>query len=204
MKPHRKNRFGYFKPDAWVHFAERRETTNMKSSVAMTQELEKTKKLAQKNTRATAFLTFFMPLLGYIYTGRYKAMLMSLGLFIGVTGVCVAGDLELDEKEDLTLALQFIYGVGTAVENARAVSQAKKRLQEPKFPAINPEHQKIQLLRLAKAQGEVTLADCVLEINCSAPEVRLLLEELQREDLMIVDNREPDGAVVYRIISSAG
>ena len=166
----------------------------------MTQELEKTKKLAEKHTRSTAFLTFFMPLLGYIYTGRYKAMLMSLGIFIGVTGVCVAGDLDRKEREDLTLALQFLYGVGTAVENARAVSQAKKRLREPKYPAINPEHQKIQLLRLAKARGEITLADCVLEINCPAAEVRPLLEELQREDLMIVGNRERDGAVVYRII----
>ncbi|WP_413166926.1 hypothetical protein ACL6C3_09510 [Capilliphycus salinus ALCB114379] len=174
----------------------------MKSSVAMTQELEKTKKLAEKNTRATAFLTFFMPLLGYIYTGRYKAMLMSLGMFVGVTGICVAGDLELDETEDLTLALQVLYGVGTAVENSRAVSQAKRRLQEQKFKTINPtaEQQKIQLLRLAKTQGEVTLADCVLEINSPAAEVRQLLKELQQEDLMIVGNRETDGAVVYRII----
>ncbi|MEB3282189.1 MAG: hypothetical protein VKK42_25055 [Lyngbya sp.] len=166
----------------------------------MTQELENTKKLAQKNTRATAILTFFMPLLGYIYTGRYKAMLMSLGIFIGVTGICVAGDLDLDETEDLTLGLQFLYGVGTALENSRAVSQAKKRLQEQKLPAINPQQQKIQLLRLAQAKGEVTLAECVLEINCPASEVHQLLKELQQEDLMIVANRERDGAVVYRMI----
>ena len=166
----------------------------------MTQELEKTKKLAEKNTRATAFLTFFMPLLGYIYTGRFKAMLIGLGMFVGVTGVCVAGDLDRDEKEDLTLALQFLYGVGTAIENSRAVAAAKKRLQEQKFPAINPETVKFQLLKLAKAKGEVTLADCVLETCRPAPEVRQLLHELQREDLMMVGNREPDGAVVYRVI----
>ncbi|MEA5498636.1 hypothetical protein VB834_08025 [Limnoraphis robusta Tam1] len=166
----------------------------------MTQELDQTQKLAQKNTRATAFLTLFFPLLGYIYTGRYKALLVSLGIFVGVAGICIAGDPNLEDEEDFILGLQVLYGVGTALENSRAVSQAKKRLQEPKFPAINPDRQKIQLLRLAKAQGEVTLADCVLEINCSAAEVRLLLDELQREDLMIVGNRERDGAVVYRII----
>ncbi|MDY7022679.1 MAG: hypothetical protein SWJ54_15195 [Cyanobacteriota bacterium] len=167
----------------------------------MTQELEKTKKLAQKQTKATAYLTLFMPLLGYIYTGRYKAMLMSLGIFIGVTGVCISGDLNSKERENLTLALQTLYGVGTAIENARAVSQAKKRLkQQQKPPEIISEHQKIKLLRLAKARGEVTVVDCVLELNCPASEVRLLLHELQTEELMIVGNREDDGAVVYRIL----
>ncbi|MEL7039134.1 MAG: hypothetical protein AAFO04_26520 [Cyanobacteria bacterium J06592_8] len=166
----------------------------------MTQELETTKKLAQKQTKATAYLTLFMPLLGYIYTGRYKAMLMGLGIFLGVTGICVSGDLDFKKKENLTLALQTLYGVGSAIENARAVSQAKKRLKQSKTPAINSDRQKIQLLRLAKAQGEVTLVDCVLELNSSASEVRQLLHELQTEELMIVENRENDGAVVYRIL----
>ncbi len=177
-----------------------REKQNLQSLVAMTQERDQTQQLAQKQIRATALLTFFFPFLGYIYTGRYKALLISLGLFVGVAGVSVSANPKLEHQGDFTLGLQVLYGVGAALENARAVSQAKKRLREQKFPVINSERLKIQLLRLAKRQGEVTLTDCVLEINSPASEVRVLLEELQREELMIVGNRDHDGAVVYRVI----
>ncbi|MGB3536118.1 MAG: hypothetical protein WBA13_21700 [Microcoleaceae cyanobacterium] len=106
----------------------------------------------------------------------------------------------LDEDEDFIISMMFLYGAGTAVENIRSVSHAKKRLQQQQTPALNPDKVKIQLLKAAKVQGAVTLADCVLETGHPVAEVRQYLEELIQEDLIQVDNRESDGAIIYRII----
>jgi hypothetical protein len=166
----------------------------------MTANLEKTKKLAQKGTLLTGILTFFMPLIGYMYTGRYKALFKTFGIFFGILVLCFMAEPSLDEDEDFMTGMMFLYGAGTALENTRAVIHGKKRLKNQQIPALNPDKVKIQLLKVAKAQGAITVADCVLETGCSAAEVRQYLEELQQEDLIRVDNRESDGAIIYRII----
>ncbi|NJK37753.1 MAG: hypothetical protein HC835_13525 [Oscillatoriales cyanobacterium RM2_1_1] len=168
----------------------------------MTQDLDPTQELAQKNTWTTGVLTFLIPLFGYIYTKRYKALLTTFGVFLGLTTLCYLSEPSLEEDEDFIAGMMFLYSVGATVENTRAIGQAKKRVisQAPMVPLLNPDRAKIQLLRLAKAQGEMTLAECVLETDCSPAEIRQWLEELQREDLIQIDNRERDGAIVYRII----
>lgn len=166
----------------------------------MTSDLEKAHKLAHRATLLTGVITFFMPLLGYIYTGRYKALFKTFTVFFGILLLCFMAEPSLDEDEDFMTGMMFLYGAGTAIENTRAVSHAKKRIREQQISALNPEKVKIQLLKAAKAQGAITVADCVLETGCSATEVRQYLEELQQEDLIRVDNRESDGAIIYRII----
>ncbi|MGL5081505.1 MAG: hypothetical protein ACRC8A_08455 [Microcoleaceae cyanobacterium] len=168
----------------------------------MTQNSERTQQLAQKNIWATGMLTGLSPLFGYIYTGRYKALFTTLSIFLGVTALCYLGEPSLEDDEDFFTGMMFLYGVGTAVENTRAVSQARKhsKSQDPKIPQLNLDQTKIQLLKLAKAQGEMTMADCVLETGCDPAEIRQILAELQREDLIQVGNRERDGAVIYRMI----
>ena len=166
----------------------------------MTQNVETTQKLAKKSTWATGFLTFFFPLFGYIYTGRYKALFKTAGILFGMMVLCIAADPSLEDDDDFMTGVMFLYGAGTALENTRAVGQAKKRLQEQTLPKSNSNPVKIQLLKLAKAQTEVTLADCVIETDCSPQEVRQLLEELEGEDLIRSQNRDRDGAVVYRIL----
>jgi predicted HTH transcriptional regulator len=141
-----------------------------------------------------------MPLIGYMYTGRYKALFKTFGIFFGILVLCFMAKPSLDEDEDFMTGMMFLYGAGTALENTRAVIHGKKRLKNQQIPALNPDKVKIQLLKVAKAQGAITVADCVLETGCSAAEVRQYLEELQQEDLIRVDNRESDGAIIYRII----
>jgi hypothetical protein len=48
--------------------------------------------------------------------------------------------------------------------------------------------------------GEVTLSDLVVETGRTPQEIRTILEELQREDLMRIHNRSRDGAVVYSAV----
>jgi hypothetical protein len=92
----------------------------------MTANLEKTEKLAQKGTLLTGILTFFMPLLGYMYTGRYKALFKTFSIFFGILVLCFMAEPSLDEDEDFMTGMMFLYGAGTAIENTRAVSHAKK------------------------------------------------------------------------------
>ncbi len=166
----------------------------------MNSNLEKTQKLAKKGTLSTGMLTFFMPLVGYIYTGRYKALFKTFTMFFGILVLCFMAEPSLDDDEEFMTGMMFLYGAGTAIENTRAVSHAKKRMKDQQIPVLNPDKVKIQLLKAAKYKGAVTVADCVLETGCSAAEVRLFLEELQQEELIRVDNRESDGAIIYRII----
>ncbi|NES95888.1 MAG: hypothetical protein F6K32_11755, partial [Desertifilum sp. SIO1I2] len=58
----------------------------------------------------------------------------------------------------------------------------------------------VKLLKLAKARGEISLADCVIETSLPPEKIQGVLNDLQRQDLIRVANRSSDGAVVYRIV----
>lgn len=161
------------------------------------QPIERTQKLAEKSTWITAILTFFLPILGYIYTGRYKALFISLAIFVGTTGFAIAGDPSLEDDDDFFSGAGFIYMVATAIENTRAVRKSKKQLQPVNQPDRNI---RVKLLKFTKERGEVTLSDLAIEMGLDPQEIRKILNELEREDLMRVSNRSSDGAVVYRVI----
>ncbi len=56
------------------------------------------------------------------------------------------------------------------------------------------------ILKLLSEQPEATLADCVLATGEETSKVKVLLEQMQREELITVGNRESDGAIIYRMI----
>ncbi len=56
------------------------------------------------------------------------------------------------------------------------------------------------ILKLLSERPEATLADCVLATGQEVSKVKALLEQMQRDELIEVDNRESDGAIVYRMI----
>ncbi len=56
------------------------------------------------------------------------------------------------------------------------------------------------ILKLLSTQPEATLADCLLAIGKDTPKVKALLEQMEREELIEIGNRERDGAIVYRMI----
>jgi TM2 domain-containing membrane protein YozV len=88
---------------------------------------------------------------------------------------------------------------------------AERNLQESKQQALLPPNHTpvpgplpfrldIQILRLCRDRDGATLSDCVIE-TASAPEiVKETVSSLCRDGLLIVDNRIPDGAVIYRAI----
>lgn len=171
-------------------------------------ELEILEKLADKNSWLTGVLTFFMLPVGYIYTRRFKAMFIGFGITIGLTALCFAGDPSLENDDDFSSGVSFLYMMGATIDNVRAVNNAKKRLRDlQKFHHI-PNHLiqqeapnlKLTLLRFIKQKGEVTVADCVIETGQEANKIRETLQELLKDDLITITNRDSDGAVVYHVI----
>ena len=73
--------------------------------------------------------------------------------------------------------------------------------QLPPSVTITPPQSDTQLiLKLLSEQPEATLADCVLATGQDTPKIKALLEQMQRDELIEVDNRERDGAIIYRMI----
>lgn len=92
-----------------------------------------------------------------------------------------------------------MYVVASTVENARAIHQAKRRNLSASSHQ-NLRNFKVEILRFMKGEGEVSLANLVLETGLESKEVLELVNDLERESLIRGYNRTSDGAVVYRII----
>lgn len=57
----------------------------------------------------------------------------------------------------------------------------------------------VQLLRVCQNFQGATISECVIETGESPSAVKETIHHLCREGLLLVDNREGDGAVIYRI-----
>ncbi len=85
--------------------------------------------------------------------------------------------------------------------------QYRARLREARYAqlpsaaiAIPPQSDTQLILKLLSERSEASLADCVLATGKDTSKVKALLEQMQRDELIEVGNRESDGAIVYRMI----
>ena len=171
-------------------------------------DLEKFNNLANKNTWITAILTFFIPIGGYIYTGRYKQMFIGFAVAVGLMGCAIAGDPSLEEDDEFLESFGFMYMIAVAIENSRAVHNAKKHTNKNSSIRNFSNNQlnsdldslKISLLKLLKSKGEMTTAECIIETDCNANQIRQAFNQLQQDELITISNRFQDGAVVYNIV----
>ena len=58
----------------------------------------------------------------------------------------------------------------------------------------------IAILKLCRDRNGATLSDCVLDTSATPQEVKQVIHELCVHELLSIDNRESDGAVIYRSI----
>ena len=56
------------------------------------------------------------------------------------------------------------------------------------------------ILSMLSKKSEATLADCILATGNETSQIKALLKQMQCDDLIEVDNRESDGAIVYKMI----
>jgi uncharacterized membrane protein len=113
----------------------------------------------------------------------------------------LSDDLPEDTSDTLYGFLMF----GAAIENTIAVGKARKLTQSKQLQANSPNSEQlpdlqIEILKIGKAQGEMTLSDFVIATETSPDKVKTILMELERSDLVRSYNREPDGVIVYKVI----
>ena len=65
---------------------------------------------------------------------------------------------------------------------------------------IKPQGLEIEILRVCRDIGGATLSDCVIETQADPKEVKDIIRALCRQELLHPDNRESDGAVIYRAV----
>jgi uncharacterized membrane protein len=162
-------------------------------------ELINIQKRANKKIWITALLTFLIPFAGYLYTVRYRAAIIA---FFAMFFLIFAED---SMGEDTADSLYGFFAIGVAVENSISVRKARELAQQKGFQSGSDSYArlpdaKVQILKLGKQYGEVTLADLVIETGLPPEKVREVVMELERQDLVRSYNREHDGAVVYRVI----
>jgi len=58
----------------------------------------------------------------------------------------------------------------------------------------------VQILKTCRDHQGATLSDCIIATEQSPEDVRAKVQELYMAELLVVDNRETDGAVIYRAV----
>jgi TM2 domain-containing membrane protein YozV len=58
----------------------------------------------------------------------------------------------------------------------------------------------VQILKVCRDRNGATLSDCVIATEITVKEVKAKIEELCLQELLVVGNRELDGAVIYRAV----
>ena len=162
---------------------------------------QKIQKRADKNLWMTALLTLFIPFGGYIYTIRYTTAVIS---FLTMMFFFSAEEVEVID-DDLISPLYGLCAVGVAVENSLSVRRARELIKKQGLTLgsnapVPLFHAQVQIIKMGKQQGEMTITDFVVATELPPTQVKATLIELERLDFVQSYNRESDGALVYKIV----
>ena len=150
-------------------------------------------------------LSLFTGLGGYLYTGRYRALLISFGIIFSI-GITTTADRE-DPEALSDFAAVFL--LTSLVDNATAIHHNREKLKIKQHFETSPyqnyyhsnhEALRVSLLRLIKNHDRCTVADLIIAIGVDAEIVRNQLLMLQQQNLITSENRLEDGAMVYRLV----
>ena len=157
----------------------------------------------------TAYLLWLLGLCGFggihrMYLGKPVS-----GLFYLLTGgVFFIGqlvDLALipGMVDDKNLKYKLLHGGA----NIAGIPQVTVNIGEDysyttHTPVVSPTTPRldVQVLKVCRDAGAATLSDCVIETGADPAEIKATVQKLCLDGLLIVDNRDTDGAVVYRAI----
>lgn len=98
-----------------------------------------------------------------------------------------------------------LFGIGQLVDlflipNIVEHKNLKEQLLPQPSPMPSVPRLDIAILKLCRDHNGATLSDCVIDTAASPEEVKKIIHQLCVDDLLTVDNRESDGAVIYRTI----
>ncbi len=58
----------------------------------------------------------------------------------------------------------------------------------------------VSVLKICRDLDGATISDCVIETGTDPDEIKAIIHRLSVDGLLCVDNREPDGAIIYRAV----
>lgn len=133
---------------------------------------------------------FALPGLHRFYLGKPVSGVLYLCTF-GFFGIGQIVDLFLipGMVEDRNLKHKLLYGTTNDLTGPHVAPAASP------LPRLD-----VQILTLCRNQGGATISDCVIETGTDPAEVKAAIQQLCLEDLLFVDNRAQDGAVIYKTI----
>ncbi|NJK40744.1 MAG: TM2 domain-containing protein [Acaryochloridaceae cyanobacterium SU_2_1] len=153
----------------------------------------------------TAYLLWLLSIVGVcgahrFYLGKPLSGILYLVTF-GFFGIGQLVDLILIPSmvDDQNLKYRMLYGSGhlPAIASNRGNGYSPI-VQAPGFlssPRLN-----VQILKTCRDQQGATLSDCVIATGVSPEEVKATVKDLCRADLLSIDNRASDGAVIYKAV----
>ncbi|WP_299485992.1 TM2 domain-containing protein [Acaryochloris sp. IP29b_bin.137] len=147
----------------------------------------------------TAYLLWFFATFGIFgvhrfYLGKPVSGILYL-LTFGFFGIGQVVDLFLiPEMVDYkNMKQQLLYGSGDNFTPPVIVRDVNSF--SPSHPPLE-----VQILKVCRDQQGATLSDCVIATERSADEVKIKVQELCLAELLVIDNRETDGAVIYKAV----
>lgn len=190
--------------------------------ITKTPETLRLEKRANKNAWITAVLTWWFPPLGYVYTMRYRAVIIVF--FLSLPIYHLTGNRGARQQ-----VLRNFFLVSVAIENIISVKMARDKLayaqslsnfetftpttgnepiittrtnhrQENVAPTPQNNRPEMVILKAIDSRGEMTISDIVINTELSPALVKETLLYLEREQLIYGYNRETDGAIVYKNI----
>ncbi|MBC5794802.1 MAG: hypothetical protein VKL60_16545 [Sphaerospermopsis sp.] len=91
---------------------------------------DKIVRLSRLNITIAVLLSLLIPLAGYCYTRRWKALLW-LGLSLGVTGAIIGLSSSTEEEAmERGFAIGSIASLIAPIDNSLAISRAKKQIED--------------------------------------------------------------------------
>ena len=138
-------------------------------------------------TKSTAYLLWCCSLFGLSGIHRFY-----LGKPIsGFLYLCTFGLFGVGQLVDLFLIPEIVED-----------KNLKQQLLTPPVISTPPPIPQLEVtvLKICRAHDGATLSDCVIETEASPTEVKKIIHQLSIDGLLTVDNRDRDGAVIYRTI----
>jgi TM2 domain-containing membrane protein YozV len=150
----------------------------------------------------TAYLLWLLGLCGFGGVHRMYLGKPVSGVFYFLTG----GFFFIGQLVDLLLIPSMVEEKNLKYKLLQATSDPVQSVEV--HPHANsssagihrPPRLDVQILKLCRDTGAATLSDCVIETGADPAQIKTTVHQLCLDGLLMVDNRERDGAVVYKAI----
>ncbi len=141
------------------------------------------------------FCTFGMCGIHRFYLGKPISGILYF-LTFGFFGIGQVVDLFLipEMVDNKNLKQRLLYGSGNGTIQPAIVRDVGIPYAQSSPPLD------VQILKLCRDQEGATLSDCVIATGKSPKDVKSKVQELCLAELLIISNRESDGAVIYKAV----